>query len=61
MRCIVLPSLYQPDTDYDTVCKDIRRFPSLVGLVLRFADEFSLDGLCTSNLRAPNLSAVDKS
>lgn len=58
MRCVALPSLDQPDTDYDTVCEDIRRFPSLVSLVLRFADKFSLDGLCPSNLGAPNLSGA---
>ena len=44
------PALYQPDTNNDTICEDVRCLASVVCLVLRLADELSFDGLRACNL-----------
>ena len=45
-----LSTLYQPYTDDNPVCQDIRCLATVVSLVLRFANELGLNRLRTRDL-----------
>ena len=60
VSCIRLLSLNQPDPHYDTVCEDVRRFPTFFRLVLCLLDELGLHSLGTRSLRSQSVPAESR-
>lgn len=51
LRMCGFSARYKPDTDDDTVCKNVRGLASLVRLMFCLTDKLRLDRLRASNLR----------